>query len=300
MGVEIERKFLVKQGSWPRDPEAQHVRQGYLSLDPARSVRVRVAGGRGKLTVKGESRGAARSEYEYTIPEADAKQMLERQALRPVVEKIRHRIPHAGLIWEVDEFLAENQGMVLAEVELVREDQAVELPGWVEREVTGDPRYFNVYLCRHPFNSWRRDQSGGILHQPHPQAGTIPWRRTGKGVELLLITTRRQRRWTIPKGGVEEGEDARTAAMRESWEEAGIRGESSVELIGSYHYAKEGRLCHVEVFPMEVTELANQWPEVDCRSRQWLKPAEVLPLLEDRELRDLFARIGPFLKGAMG
>lgn len=296
MGVEIERKFLLHPDAWPRDAEAQHVRQGYLSLDPARSVRVRVAGGKGKLTIKGESLGAMRSEFEYTIPEQDAMQMLNQQVLRPAVEKVRHRIPHAGLIWEIDEFLAENQGLVLAEVELESEEQEIELPDWVEREVTGDPRYFNSYLCRHPFNIWRRDSSGGILHQPYPQAGTIPWRRSGEEIELLLITTRRQRRWTIPKGGVESGEVGREAALRESWEEAGIRGDASAEPIGSYHYAKQGRLCHVEVFPMQVTELASLWPEVDCRSRQWLKPVEVLPLLEDRELRDLFERLGPLLE----
>lgn len=300
MGVEIERKFLVKRDAWPRDPEARRVRQGYLNLDPARSVRVRTAGGGGRITVKGESLGAARTEFEYPIPHEDAEQMLEHQCVRPLVEKVRHRVLFAGMTWEIDEFFGDNLGLVLAEVELATVDQQVEIPPWIEREVTGDPRYFNAYLCRHPFRVWRRAPDGCILHDPHPQAGIIPWRRRSSGIEVLLVTTRRQRRWTIPKGGIEIGEDARTAAVREGWEEAGVRGEAALKPIGSYRYAKEGRLCHVEVFPLEVGKVAQQWPEVDCRSRQWLRPSEVLPLLEDRELRDLFSLVGDRLLEAGG
>jgi CYTH domain-containing protein len=154
MPQEIERKFLLENDTWRPGAVGVRYRQGYLSTEKQRTVRVRTAGDKGYLTIKGESVGATRSEYEYTIPLADADEMLDRLCLRPIIEKVRYRIPFAGLTWEVDEFEGENAGLILAEVELQSEEQAVELPGWVGTEVTGDPRYFNSNLIAHPYTGW--------------------------------------------------------------------------------------------------------------------------------------------------
>lgn len=155
MASEIERKFLVTDGAW-RAARTSHVRieQGYLSLDPERTVRVRLADGRGTLTVKGKTRGATRSELEWEIPAADARDLLESLCLQPLVVKTRSRVPDRGLVWEVDEFEGTNHGLVVAEVELEREDQEVARPAWIGAEVTGDPRYYNSSLVRRPFTRW--------------------------------------------------------------------------------------------------------------------------------------------------
>ncbi len=155
MGLEIERKFLVQSEAWRSAAQgAQQYRQGYLSLDPERTVRVRVAGQEGFLTVKGISRGTKRAEFEYPIPLQDAAHMLEHLCLRPLIEKLRHRVPWAGLMWEIDEFGGDNRGLVVAEVELADEAQRVQLPEWVGREVSDDARYFNINLVTHPFAHW--------------------------------------------------------------------------------------------------------------------------------------------------
>lgn len=153
MGIEIERKFLVAGDGW-RGVEGVLYRQGYLNRDKARTVRVRLAGGEGFLTVKGVSRGAARQEFEYSIPAADAEALL---ALcdGPLVEKVRRVVVHGGMRWEVDEFLGENAGLVVAEIELEREDQPFERPDWLGREVTDDPRYYNANLAVTPYSAWR-------------------------------------------------------------------------------------------------------------------------------------------------
>lgn len=155
MALEIERKFLLKDDSWRNaDPEGTLYRQGYLSIARERTVRVRLAGEKGFLCVKGETTGFSRQEYEYEIPAADAQTMLDTLALRPLVEKRRYRIPFQGLVWEVDEFFAENAGLVVAEVELPGEDFPISLPPWAGTEVTGEPRYFNSSLSTAPFSTW--------------------------------------------------------------------------------------------------------------------------------------------------
>ncbi|MFT7724346.1 MAG: CYTH domain-containing protein [Roseateles sp.] len=155
MGIEIERKFLVRGDGWRQPAEAQtRFSQGYLSRDPARTVRVRVAGERAFLTIKGATTGATRAEFEYAVPLADARQLL---ALcdGPVVEKIRHRcVAGGGLAWEIDEFLGANAGLVVAEIELASEDQPFARPAWLGEEVTGDARYVNANLAAHPFTGW--------------------------------------------------------------------------------------------------------------------------------------------------
>ncbi len=154
MAQEIERKFLVKTDSWHKPEDGVRYRQGYLSTVKERTVRVRTAGEKGYITVKGITVGASRSEYEYEIPPADANEMLDRLCERPLIEKTRYRVAHGGLVWEVDEFEGENAGLITAEVELKREDQAVSIPDWVGQEVTRDPRYFNANLVAHPFSKW--------------------------------------------------------------------------------------------------------------------------------------------------
>lgn len=152
MPIEIERKFRVTGTAW-RTADGQRICQGYLNRDQHRTVRVRVAGAQAFLTIKGVTTGATRAEFEYAIPLADAEALL---ALcdGPLIDKVRHRVEHGGLLWEIDEFLGDNAGLVVAEVELASEDQPVALPPWVTEEVTTDSRYFNSSLATHPFNRW--------------------------------------------------------------------------------------------------------------------------------------------------
>jgi adenylate cyclase len=153
MGREIERKFLVQGDVWKREGAATAMRQGYLSTDPERVVRVRVEGDQAALTIKGKSAGAVRGEWEYAIPVADAEELLA-LCPRPLIEKSRHRITHAGMLWEVDEFYGDNAGLVVAEIELQSEDQQFEKPDWVAEEVTQDARYYNSNLLKHPYCNW--------------------------------------------------------------------------------------------------------------------------------------------------
>lgn len=154
MGIEIERKFLVTGDGWRQPASAQtHFSQGYLSRDPARTVRVRIAGENAFLTIKGATTGATRAEFEYEVPLADAQALLA-MCDGPVVEKIRHLCPYEGMTWEVDEFLGANAGLVVAEIELESEGQVFGKPAWLGVEVTGDARYVNANLAVRPFTSW--------------------------------------------------------------------------------------------------------------------------------------------------
>ena len=154
MGIEIERKFLVRGDQW-KIAEPIYYCQGYLCSDKERTVRVRIAGNKGLLTIKGIRTGMSRPEFEYEIPLDDARQLLT-LCEKPLIEKYRRMIPHEGLTWEVDEFLGENQGLVVAEVELESTEEQVTLPEWVGEEVTDDHRYFNSRLAKHPFSEWNK------------------------------------------------------------------------------------------------------------------------------------------------
>jgi CYTH domain-containing protein len=154
MGKEIERKFLIKSDSWRSLAKGKRVRQGYLNRNKERVVRIRTIDDKGFLTIKGKTTGATRAEFEYDIPAAEAEAMLDHLCERPLIEKNRYKIEFGGLIWEVDEFLGENQGLIVAEVELESEDQAFENPAWIGEEVTGDPRHFNSNLVQHPYTRW--------------------------------------------------------------------------------------------------------------------------------------------------
>lgn len=155
MKQEIERKFLVHDERW-RDAvtRSTRLRQGYLCLDPARTVRVRISGTQGWLTIKGPGEGASRAEYEYPLPLADATDLLDHLCRQPQIDKTRHLVPHGGLTFEVDVFHGDNEGLIMAEVELAAADTHVDLPPWIGAEVTGDHRYFNAYLAQHPFRTW--------------------------------------------------------------------------------------------------------------------------------------------------
>ena len=153
MGTEIERKFLVRGDAWRALGRAAVFRQGYLSTVKERTVRIRVVGDQGWITVKGLTVGATRAEFEYAIPVDDAHEMLELCA-QPLIEKTRTVVDLGDLQWEIDEFTGPNEGLIVAEVELQRADQEIDLPDWVGDEVTDDPRYYNANLTAHPFSTW--------------------------------------------------------------------------------------------------------------------------------------------------
>lgn len=156
MGMEIERKFLVKGEEWRSLGRGKLYRQGYIiTQDGFTTVRVRVAGEQGYLTIKGKNEGISRTEFEYSIPLEDAIDMLERFCQKPLVEKVRYRIDWENLTWEVDEFLGDNQGLIMAEVELQQENQDINIPHWIGEEVTHDSRYYNANLQKYPYKIWQ-------------------------------------------------------------------------------------------------------------------------------------------------
>lgn len=153
MGDEIERKFLVTGDGWRVGRSTKYV-QGYLSRDPGRTVRVRQAGEKAFITVKGAATGVSRKEFEYAIPVADAEAMFQ-LCVGPLIEKTRTVVEFEGKKWEVDEFHGDNAGLVVAEIELRSEDEQFVSPPWVGREVSSDRRYFNSSLTQHPYKDWK-------------------------------------------------------------------------------------------------------------------------------------------------
>lgn len=154
MAREIERKFLVTRLPDLAGVDGQPMVQGYLRADADGSVRLRITGDGAVLTVKGPSRGNTRLEFEYDVPDADAREMLEALAVGVPVEKVRYRIPHEGYVWELDVFSGSNGGLVVAEVELEDPEDEPPRPDWLGREVSGDPRYYNASLAWEPFSGW--------------------------------------------------------------------------------------------------------------------------------------------------
>ncbi len=154
MGTEIERKFLVKGDKWRSLGTGVLYRQGYIPTLGKQTVRVRIVGDIGYLTIKGKTVGRSRLEFEYPIPLQDAREMLDNLCSHPLIEKTRYKIGQEDLIWEVDEFMGENEGLIIAEVELEKENQAITLPDWIDREVT-DPKYYNANLAQVPYSQWK-------------------------------------------------------------------------------------------------------------------------------------------------
>ena len=154
MAKEIERKFLV-QASWQPQDEGIKIAQGYLSTVPERTVRVRIKGDKGYLTIKGKNQGISRAEFEYEIPIGDAEELLK-LAEQPILSKTRYLEQHGNRLWEIDVFAGENQGLVVAEVELPDEQAEVSRPDWLGQEVSGDVRYYNANLIKKPFSLWKK------------------------------------------------------------------------------------------------------------------------------------------------
>lgn len=157
MAKEIERKYLIDLDKWQKieKPAGQHYRQGYLVTDPQKTIRVRLTPDKGFLTIKGITTGASRLEYEYEIPTAEAKELLDNFAVSEL-SKIRYLIEFKHHTWEVDEFLGDNAGLFIAEIELGSEDEAFEIPEWATEDVTGEKQYYNANLTIHPYKNWQR------------------------------------------------------------------------------------------------------------------------------------------------
>lgn len=153
MPQEIERKFLVKSNDWRKLAKGVPYSQGYISTTGKQTVRVRTVSDRGFITIKGPREGISRAEFEYPIPYQDAVEILNTLCDRPLIEKTRYKIPVGNVVWEVDEFAGENRGLVIAEAELLDEQQTIDLPDWIDREVD-DPKYFNANLVKFPYSQW--------------------------------------------------------------------------------------------------------------------------------------------------
>lgn len=155
MPKEIERKFLVDPGKWAHVSKGtgHFYQQGYLLTDPNKTIRVRATGTSGYLTIKGKNEGAVRLEYEYEIPRDEAMELLAEFA-DCSLSKMRYRVTVGNKVWEVDDFLDRNAGLLVAEIELQDEHETFEIPDWVTVEVTGDARYYNSNLSLQPFSSW--------------------------------------------------------------------------------------------------------------------------------------------------
>ncbi len=154
MAVEIEKKFLVLSDEYRYKAIPVFYRQGYLSKEKERVVRVRIAGKKAFLTIKGKNKGIIRKEFEYEIPVRDATEMLDNLCLKSKIEKYRYKIEVNGFVWEVDEFLGENRGLVLAEIELPTAETLFVKPDWIGAEVSDDSRYYNSNLILHPYSQW--------------------------------------------------------------------------------------------------------------------------------------------------
>ncbi len=158
--TEIERKFLVRDDGWRGKGTGVPFRQGYIARMQNRTVRVRVAGGKGFINIKIRGEGIARSEFEYSVPAEEAEAMLARLDPAEIIEKTRYTFEEDGSLWEVDEFHGSNEGLVVAEIELDSEDQTFRKPAWLGKEISRVSRYFNAELSRQPYSSWSEKEKG--------------------------------------------------------------------------------------------------------------------------------------------
>ena len=158
MALEIERKYLIDLEKIGTLENGVRIKQGYLSTNKDAVVRVRVKNDKAYLTIKGSNSGIARLEFEYEIPLEEANEMLEKLCQKPVIDKTRYLIKHDIHTWEVDIFYGDNEGLVVAEVELSSEDEHINLPIWVKEEVSHDDRYFNSNLMKLPFKDWEENK----------------------------------------------------------------------------------------------------------------------------------------------
>ncbi len=156
MAYEIERKFLVVNQSYRENAEGVLYKQAYLNSSSDRIVRIRIIGQKGYITIKGPSEGCKRLEFEYEIPYSDAQIMFECLCEKPILEKYRYKVNINDLTWEVDEFMGENKGLIIAELELPNEKHSFTIPNWLGQEVTNDPKYYNSNLIKNPFIKWEK------------------------------------------------------------------------------------------------------------------------------------------------
>ena len=155
MAIEIERKFLTRSESWRDQVERRlEIVQGYLHRDASSAIRVRISNDSAHINIKQTNDGIHRLEYEYDIPTIDAREMLQRLAMAPLIEKTRHEVRVGSHLWEIDEFHGDNAGLVVAEIELAAADEAFQRPAWLGDEVSDDRRYFNSNLILHPYKNW--------------------------------------------------------------------------------------------------------------------------------------------------
>ena len=155
MGKEIERKFTVINDSWKQTvSRSSCFRQGYMGTDEKASVRIRLEDDKANINIKSATLGIQRQEYEYQIPSSDANEMLDTLCHKPLIEKTRHFVIYQGKTWEIDVFEGDNQGLIVAEIELDSENEQFELPSWAGEDVSHDTRYYNVCLVKHPYKDW--------------------------------------------------------------------------------------------------------------------------------------------------
>lgn len=156
MAIEIEHKFLLANDAWRAQvSHSVRYRQGYLSAQATSSIRVRISDQHAWLNIKSATLGSSRQEYEYEIPLADADEIINNLCRKPLIEKTRHFVIYDGNTWEIDEFYGDNQGLVVAEIELDAVGQAFAKPDWLGQEVTDDLRYYNNNLVNNPYSQWR-------------------------------------------------------------------------------------------------------------------------------------------------
>ncbi|MCK5432979.1 MAG: CYTH domain-containing protein [Gammaproteobacteria bacterium] len=157
MATEIERKFLVLNKDWREHISSQlHIVQGYLASNEFSSTRIRIQDDKANINIKSATLGITRTEFEYAIPVVDAQSMINELCIKPVIEKTRYTVKHMQHLWEIDVFSGENEGLIVAEVELSSSDEAFEKPSWIGEEVSNDTRYYNVCLVDNPYKTWTK------------------------------------------------------------------------------------------------------------------------------------------------
>ena len=157
MATEIERKFLVLNEDWQAHINAElQIVQGYLATNEFSSTRIRIQNDKANINIKSATLGITRTEFEYAIPVDDARLMLDDLCVKPVIEKTRFTVEHMNHTWEIDVFSGDNQGLIVAEIELSSPDEAFEKPSWLGEEVSNDARYYNVCLVKTPYKTWTR------------------------------------------------------------------------------------------------------------------------------------------------
>jgi adenylate cyclase len=156
MATEIERKYLILNKDWQTNVDSKlHIVQGYLATNELSSTRIRIQNDKANINIKSATLGITRTEFEYLIPVEDAQQMIDHLCIKPVIKKTRYTVKHSSHIWEVDVFSSENEGLVVAEIELTSPDEAFDKPSWLGKEVSDEPKYYNVCLVKYPYKAWQ-------------------------------------------------------------------------------------------------------------------------------------------------